>query len=93
MGVKKAKQLRNEQKAYEIRRRSIQALKYNTFFQHNIQWEAQNCIQNFPRNSSKTRSFRYCLITRRAKSVNRFYRISRHVLKRSVPDLPGIRKW
>jgi len=93
MGVKKSKNLRREQKIYELRRRSINALKYNDSFLDVLKWEAQINTQNFPRNSSITRSFRYCVITGRTKSIGRLYKISRQTFKRAATILPGIRKW
>lgn len=93
MGVKRKTSSQRIVKKYEIRRRSLQAVKINSALSSNLHWEAQKTIQSYPRETSITRFFRYCIITGRSRSVNRFYRLSRHAMKKAVVNLPGVRKW
>jgi len=57
-------------------------------------WAARGKLSKFGRRGSYSTFTRHCIITGRAKSVDRYSHLSRHMFRKLASDgqLPGIRK-
>ena len=79
---------------YESQRLQLTALIHDSKVPHNIRRECQKDCHRLPRNSSLTRVRNRCVLTGRGRSVYRFCRLSR-ILVRSLASqglIQGVQK-
>ena len=81
---------------YEIKRRALKTIinSQSSSLPNKLVYTCQQKLAELPRNSSKTRVKNRCVITNRSKSVHRFFKLSRIMLRElaSMGKLPGVKK-
>jgi|SRR3569833_1007705 len=66
---------------YEHKRKEYKSIAYDRNLPNAIRYEYIAKLSKLPRNSSMTRSRNRCVVTGRARSVYRFFHVSRIVLR------------
>jgi len=81
-------------KKYEKEVLFFKSIKTKMKLNDNIKWQQNFNLSNIPKNASKIRINKRCLITGRSKANINFFKISRIKLKKLSLDgfLPGVRK-
>lgn len=82
-------------KNYEKKRLILKSLTYNVLLNKNIRWRIQLNFLKIPLNSSLTRIKNRCILTNRARSIYRFFKLSRIQFKNLIlkNKLPGFFKY
>lgn len=93
MGIMKALIIRDKSKRFQIqfleeKRKCLKSLKHNQFIK--LTWWSRFKLSSLPSKNVKTR----CIITGRAKAVNRNFKLSRLEFRRwaSRNIIPGLKK-
>lgn len=92
--IEKDKKRRYLTKKFEFKRLLLKYIIFNQSLDSYYRQQAQFLLNNLPKNSSRVRIKNRCIITGRAKSVYRQFRVSRIVLKHFGLNgiIPGLRK-
>ena len=78
----------------EKHRLILKSITQNLNFKTNIRWKMQIKLIKLSKNSSVTRIKNRCILTGRARSVSRFFKLSRIQLRQLASEglLPGLSK-
>ncbi len=81
-------------KKYEIKKLVLKSLLNNFFYKYQFKLYFTRLFNTFPMNSSTTRYRTYCMLQLQGKSIFRFFKLSRHMVKycASNGSLTGFRK-
>jgi small subunit ribosomal protein S14 len=92
--IEKDKKRRYLTKKYEFKRLLLKYIIFNQSLDSFYRQHAQYLLNKLPKDSSRVRVKNRCIITGRAKSVYRQFRVSRIVLKNFGLNgvIPGLRK-
>lgn len=79
----------------EKQRLILKAITQNLILENTIRWKTQKKLLQLSNNSSVTRIKNRCIITGRARSVYRFFKLSRIQLRKLASSgfLPGLSKY
>ena len=79
---------------HEKQRLILKSITQNLNFKTNIRWKMQIKFIKLSKNSSVTRIKNRCILTGRARSVSRFFKLSRIQLRQLASEglLPGLSK-
>jgi ribosomal protein S14 len=80
---------------FEKNKLILKVISKNCLIDEKIRWKIQHKFLNFDRNSSVTRIKNRCILTGRTRSVSRFFKLSRHQLRKlsSEKKLFGVFKY
>ena len=92
--LQKDKQRRFLMFKYEFKRMFLKYIIFNQLFDSYYRQYAQYVLNTLPKNSSRVRVKNRCIITGRAKSVYKNFRVSRIILKQFGLSgrIPGLQK-
>lgn len=81
-------------KKFEIRKLVLKSLLNNFYYKYNYKLYFTKLFDNFPINSSTSRYRTYCMLQLQGKSIFRFFKLSRHMVRFCVNNglLIGFRK-
>lgn len=78
----------------ELDRKLLKAISQNLNYQKDFRWKAQLKLSTLPKRSSKSQSYRRCLLSGRPRFVVRGFNLSRFMIRKCAQQglIPGIRK-
>jgi len=81
-------------KRLEKKRNNLKCIIHNSMLEDDVRLKALKKLQNLPRNSSACRVKNRCVLTGRAGSVYRDFKLSRIFLRKKTMEgfLPGVKK-
>jgi ribosomal protein S14 len=79
---------------YEIKKLVLKSLLNNFYYKYKYKIYFSNLFYTFPINSSTSKFKTYCMLQLQGKSIFRFFKLSRHMVKYSANNgfLTGYRK-